>query len=746
MQFSINVSAQCTDLFISEYIEGSGNNKSIEIYNPTSAPVNLSTYALRLYSNGSATPSANFTLAGTLNPGEVHIVSNPSANALILAISNQTSGSAINFNGNDVVELMNGATAIDRIGIIGNDPVTGWTVDGITNGTLNHTLRRKPGIQSGNTTWAGNAENEWTVYAVDVFKYLDFHVMNTCGSTLSATATMATFCLNEGFYFNSNATGGNSVYTYYWEFGDATLNVVNAQNGGYNYSVAGTYNVTLVVTDGNGHVFSLVQSVLGHPAGPTACVTQTGGMNGCGTDTLQVSSCSTGGTGTLSYLWFFDNGNTSTATTPPIQYYGPGTYNAYMVVTDANGCDDTTAGIFSVNATENPSFSYSQTLYCSSQSDPTPTIAGTNGGTFSCNGCVINPITGEIDLSASGDGNFTIKYVTPGTCKDSSTVLVSITTTTANSTISPAGPFCELSVPGNLTAATPGGTWSGNGIIDANLGTFDPSAAGVGTTIITYTIGGACGSSDTETISVLANAEVQIVNSDTSICNDFFGFFLQANSGGVWSGTYVSDNNNGNGFFSAAAIPAGNYYAVYSIAGTCGDKDSILVTVNPMPTALFSSAVVGLTIQFTDQSTGAISWDWVITEGANVTNFSTQNPVYSYIDPSVSVNACVNIVSSNGCEATYCQTILPTSTDELQLEKINIYPNPAMGANISISGLHAASVITVYDLLGQKIQSIPFNNPNGSGQVNISEISGGTYFIEIRSGNQSLTRKIVILH
>lgn len=46
---------QATDLIISEYVEGSGNNKYIEVYNGTGAAVNLADYQLQLFSNGSAT-------------------------------------------------------------------------------------------------------------------------------------------------------------------------------------------------------------------------------------------------------------------------------------------------------------------------------------------------------------------------------------------------------------------------------------------------------------------------------------------------------------------------------------------------------------------------------------------------------------------------------------------------------------------------------------------------------------------
>lgn len=58
-----------TDLFISEYIEGTSNNKAIEIYNGTGLSVNLSDYQIRIFFNGSSSSASNIALAGTLANG-----------------------------------------------------------------------------------------------------------------------------------------------------------------------------------------------------------------------------------------------------------------------------------------------------------------------------------------------------------------------------------------------------------------------------------------------------------------------------------------------------------------------------------------------------------------------------------------------------------------------------------------------------------------------------------------------------
>ena len=54
---TLNATAQnCSELFISEYVEGWSNNKALEIYNPTNAAIDLSNYAVIRMNNGSTKP------------------------------------------------------------------------------------------------------------------------------------------------------------------------------------------------------------------------------------------------------------------------------------------------------------------------------------------------------------------------------------------------------------------------------------------------------------------------------------------------------------------------------------------------------------------------------------------------------------------------------------------------------------------------------------------------------------------
>ncbi|MFW5705700.1 MAG: lamin tail domain-containing protein, partial [Bacteroidota bacterium] len=146
---------QATDLFISEYAEGSSYNKYIEIYNGTGAPVDLTIYELKIGSNGNLMENS-VTLEGTLEDGGVYVVSHAQASDEILAIANLTSSSVINFNGNDALGLFKDGTLIDVIGVEGENPGVAWMVAGVE-GTIDHTLIRKPDVCSPTTDWTASA-------------------------------------------------------------------------------------------------------------------------------------------------------------------------------------------------------------------------------------------------------------------------------------------------------------------------------------------------------------------------------------------------------------------------------------------------------------------------------------------------------------------------------------------------------------------------------------------------------------
>ena len=175
-----------SDLFFSEYAEGSSNNKYLEIYNGTGADVDLSNYLIMQNSNGGPWDEYVDTLSGTLANGDVYVIANASADASILAEADLTGSGICYFNGDDaraLIKVVAGdTTVLDYIGSFPDDPGSGWDVGGVTNATKDHTLVRKSTITSGDTSWTtsagtNTADSEWIVHDQNTWDSLGTHTM-----------------------------------------------------------------------------------------------------------------------------------------------------------------------------------------------------------------------------------------------------------------------------------------------------------------------------------------------------------------------------------------------------------------------------------------------------------------------------------------------------------------------------------------------------------------------------------------
>ena len=219
------------------------------------------------------------------------------------------------------------------------------------------------------------------------------------------------------------------------------------------------------------------------------------------------------------------------------------------------------------------------------ENDPSLLLTAVDpGGVWSGTG-ITNTANGTFDPMTAGSGNHTITYGIPGSCGDTQTVDILIIPN-ADATINPVGPFCINDPVINLTAVDPNGVWSGNGITNPALGTFDPGAAGVGTHTITYTIAGACGDTKTTTIVVTPLDDPTITQVGPFCVSEPQLLLSAATPGGTWSGTGIT--NPAVGSFSPAAAGPGTHQIIYNTGGTCFDIDTIDIVVNPLPDVQFT--------------------------------------------------------------------------------------------------------------------------------------------------------------
>lgn len=203
------ISLQANDLIFSQYVEGSGFNKYLELFNGTCLPVDLSLYEIRLYHNGallSGTPSFTIPLTGMLNAGTAFVIAHPSATAW----TGTPDLSTVNFqvNGDDAFVLVRKATNafVDIFGSLGNDPGSSWRDNNPLSPTFGWstedlTLVRKACVYSGitvNPNLAGiggfpTLITEWDTLTTDDVSGLGTHSIGTATdfSIVSGTSVIA---------------------------------------------------------------------------------------------------------------------------------------------------------------------------------------------------------------------------------------------------------------------------------------------------------------------------------------------------------------------------------------------------------------------------------------------------------------------------------------------------------------------------------------------------------------------------
>lgn len=235
------------------------------------------------------------------------------------------------------------------------------------------------------------------------------------------------------------------------------------------------------------------------------------------------------------------------------------------------------------------------TTYCSS--DPPFTLsADSTGGTWTGPGM---SSSGTFTPSIAGAGTHNIIYtIGAGACVQSDTIQLTVVNS-IGATITQPPPVCAGSAPITLTAASPGGVWTGTGITDSINGTFNPSVAG--SYVITYTISGTGTCSSVDTVTVLVAATTTPVTGfsypTSPVCiagtNPTVASVPSFTTGGTYSSTPGLSINALTGTVNLAGSTAGTYTVTYTVpATTCGPAGtstaSIVITPLLPPVTSFS--------------------------------------------------------------------------------------------------------------------------------------------------------------
>src|SRR5690606_38419287 len=248
-----------------------------------------------------------------------------------------------------------------------------------------------------------------------------------------------------------------------------------------------SYTVTVNDANGCSSAHSNAISVtVSSPAAPT--VSAGGPTTFCAGGSVVLTATGTGTT----FQWYEGTTPIAGANSSTLTVTAAGAYSVEEIVGTCTSAQSSATTV-TVNPSDNPSISYTNTVVCVGAPNETPTIA-TPGGTFTASpaGLVFeDPTTGEIDGDGSAPGIYTIKYKTAGSCPESMTVQFEITSAPSASFTYPNPDYCQ-----NATDPIPsitlvaGGVFSSSGGLNINssTGVIDLSASMPGMYSVKYTI------------------------------------------------------------------------------------------------------------------------------------------------------------------------------------------------------------------------------------------------------------------
>lgn len=416
---------------------------------------------------------------------------------------------------------------------------------------------------------------------------------------------------------------------------------------------------------------------------------------------------------------------------------GVGSFNLIYHYTDANGCSDVdTMQVSVVNPTQ--AILGNDTSICL---NATPFIIPSSpaGGVWS----------GSPQIQANGTftpatvGTVTLTYTFgTGSCLTFDTIRITVNTlpiVNAGNDMT----LCSGSSPFNITGNSPaGGTWTGTGITNGTLGTFNPTVSGIGNFVLTYTVTGGqnCSNADTKTITVNPLPVVD-AGPNQIVCNQPVPVNLNGTpAGGTWTGSNVTSG----GVFTPNGVGVFTLLYTYTNASLCTAVDSLQITVNnPIPANAGNNIPICIGQPAFNVIGAPVGGTWsgtpFITSGGNFnpSTAGTYTIFYSYgtgtcatQDTAVVTVNPLPIVGAGNAQAV-CVDVLP----------FNLSGQSPVGGAWSGSGITNASLGTFNPsqaIIGNNVLTYSFTDGNGCTNTSTKNITVNALPIVNAGNNQTL--------
>ena len=498
--------------------------------------------------------------------------------------------------------------------------------------------------------------NEAGVYSITLT------TTNSCGSVTSAAQTVtvkkpptvsiapiASLCLGETvtpvITVNACSNLPISPSAYSWTAVGASPSASTSSTPPtFSYSTPGTYTISLSVTNECGTTtVNAGVNVLSLPIASAGIDQQfcTGGN-------AILGAALTGG---LTYQWTPSTGLSSTTVANPTVNLtnvgtAPVTTSYTLTVTNAANCSATDGVLVTVNPLPNVTVSPSSSICIGSST--VLTAAGAN--TYSWSPAIgLSATTGA---TVTANPIVTTLYTVTGTNTSTGCVKTATVTVTVNPLpVVSAGAdqtLCNQPIPVTLTGTPVGGTWSGPNITSGGI--FTPTGTGTFTVVYTFTNTNNCTNSDNAIITVI-NPTNANAGPDQAICINSANIQLVGTpTGGSWSGSNLVSSA---GLFTPSQ--SGTFNLIYSYGtGTCLSRDTMIMTVNPLPNVTVSpssSICIGSSTVLTAAGANTYSWSPAIGLSATTGATVTANPIVTTLYTVTGTN------TSTGCVKTATVTV-----------------------------------------------------------------------------------------
>ena len=567
---------------------------------------------------------------------------------------------------------------------------------------------------------------------------------NTCQGTESVTLSNATAPTETSTSSNltcNNANDGSITTT---ATGTAPFNF--SIDGGVNYLAGispftstglsmGTYDIS--VQDANGCVSIINSITITEPSPVSHTTTSTNASCGANNGTINVTA--TGGNN--AYTYSNNNGASFQASG---SFTGLAAITYQVIAMDGNGClsnlsTETINGTGMVNTA-----AVAVNATCG---DPNGSIVltGTGGSApylYSIDGgATFQPTASFTGLSA---GNYNVVIKDGNGCQGTNTSTVTNTggftpTISSNQTI------CF----GNSATITSSGAGSGGTYTwDGGLGTGATQVASPASTT-TYTVTMVDGNTCTETASVTITVETEptviITPSNPVIC---------AGESVTLAGSGAQSYNWNTGATSASITVSPTNQTTYTVIGSngvCqGAAVSTTISVNLAPVIIAGSdqtlIVAGGTINFSNAGSGATSYSWSFGDGGSS---NIGSPSHTYTTAGTYTVILTGTLGNCSSSDTITINVGFTGLEEVNLEEsVNLYPNPSSGEfNLSLNFAIKQDVeIRIFNTIGELLLSKTMNNTSSSVvEFNLNNNAEGFYFVNIKTNNESITKRISII-